>query len=115
VYTLDEYRTSCLHHKTEQKCGNLYLPDKKGKMRKMHSILTYQMEVKRKESIDQKNPIIDIRKGCINRDNNAVNNMISIVLQYLKDKTRPYRFMRGVKLEEIKNDANPREIERQVI
>ena len=37
------------------------------------------------------------RKGYINRDNNAVKNMISITLQHIKDRTRPYHFMRGVK------------------
>jgi len=53
----------------------------------MHSILTYQMESK--------------RKGCINRDNNATNNMIAITHQYLKDKSRPQAFRRNVKLEDI--------------
>jgi hypothetical protein len=61
----------------------------------MHAILTYKMSNK--------------RKGCINRDNNAVNNMISITLQYLKDRTRPEHFKRGVKIEDIKpkSDSNP--------
>ena len=50
------------------------------------------------------------RKGCINRDNNAVNNMISITLQHLKDRTRPEHFKRDVKIEDIKSksDSNPR-------
>ena len=50
------------------------------------------------------------RKGRINRDNNAVNNMISITLQYLKDRSRPEHFKRGVKIEDIKSksDSNPR-------
>ena len=29
VYNLDEFRTSCLNYKTEEKCENIYLPDKK--------------------------------------------------------------------------------------
>ena len=29
VFNIDEYRTSCLHNKTEEKCDNLYLSDKK--------------------------------------------------------------------------------------
>jgi hypothetical protein len=66
----------------------MYLPDKKGVIRKKHSILTYEMENK--------------RKGCINRDNNAVNNMINITKQFIEHKTRPIHFTRGVKLEDIK-------------
>lgn len=87
IYNIDEFRTSCINYKTLEKNENLYLPDKKGKLRKMHSILTYQMESK--------------RKGCINRDNNATNNMIAITKQYLKDKSRPQAFRRSVKPEDI--------------
>jgi len=36
------FRTSCLSYKTKDICKNLYLPDKKGEDRKIHSILTYQ-------------------------------------------------------------------------
>jgi hypothetical protein len=32
--------------------------------------------------------------GCINRDNNAVNNMVKIVNSYLYDKTRPEKYRR---------------------
>jgi len=42
------------------------------------------------------------RKGCINRDNNAVNSMINIMNQFIDHKTRPIHFTRGVKLENIK-------------
>jgi hypothetical protein len=87
IYNIDEFRTSCLNNKTLGRCENLYLPDKKKTMRKIHSILTYKMENK--------------RKGCINRDDNAVKNMISITDQYLKDRTRPEHFRRGVDLEEL--------------
>ena len=74
----------------------MYLPDKKGEIRKMHAILTYKMSNK--------------RKGCINRDNNAVQNMITITLQYLKDRSRPDHFKRGVKIEnnKITEDSNPK-------
>lgn len=51
--------------KTETLIDNIYLPDKKGKSQKIHSIITYQMESK--------------RLGCINRDENPVNNMIKFV------------------------------------
>jgi uncharacterized protein YrzB (UPF0473 family) len=86
IYNIDEFRTSCLNHKTENKCENIYLPDKKGKERKIHSILTYQTESK--------------RMGCVNRDENAVNNMIKIVNTFIKDKSRPERFRRDYKFPE---------------
>ena len=71
----------------------MYLPDKNGTKRKIHSILTYQTESK--------------RMGCINRDENAVNNMIKIANTYLLNKTRPEKFRRYYKFpEKIKND-NP--------
>ena len=35
------------------------------------------------------------RKGCINRDRNAVNNMVTILEQFLKDGSRPNIFKRG--------------------
>jgi len=37
----------------------------------------------------------------ITRDNNAINNMITITQQYLKDKSRPQAFRRDVKPEDI--------------
>jgi hypothetical protein len=86
IYNIDEFRTSCLNHKTENKCENMYLPDKKGTERKIHSILTYQTESK--------------RMGCVNRDENAVNNMIKIVNTFIKDKTRPEKFRRDYKFPE---------------
>ena len=43
--------------------------------------------------------------GCINRDENAVNNMIKIVNTYLLNKTRPEKFRRNYKFsEKIKDD-----------
>jgi hypothetical protein len=89
VYSIDEFRTSCLSYVTQEKCTNLYLPDKKGVDRKKHSILTYQMENK--------------RMGCINRDNNAVNNMVYLVQYFLKFRDRPDNFKRSCKLP-IKNN-----------
>jgi hypothetical protein len=91
IYNLDEYRTSKLNCKTEEINNNLYLPDKKKQIRKLHSVLTYQTE---------KN-----RSGCINRDVNAVNNMIKLVNHYLQntgspENNRPERFRRSFKLEE---------------
>ena len=73
VYSIDEYWTSCINSKTLERNENMYLPDEKYVIRKMHAILlTYKMRNK--------------RKLCTNRDNNnAVNNMISITNQYMKD------------------------------
>ena len=93
IYNLDEFRTSCLNYKTEERCENMYLPDKTGVERKIHSILRYQTESK--------------RMGCINRDENAVNNMIKIVNTYLMNKTRPEKFRRDYKFPETIKDDNP--------
>jgi len=110
IYSIDEFRTSCLNHKTKTYCDNLYLPDKKGKIRKIHSVLTYEME--------------NGRRGCINRDLNAVNNMIDIVRQYLKDKTRQMYFRRDIKKEEIEGvvynikpikDTNPETLMKKIV
>ena len=39
--------------------------------------------------------------GCINRDENAVNNMIKIIKSYLIDKIRPEKYRRCYKFPEI--------------
>ena len=83
VYLIDEFRTSCLHHKTEQKCDNLYLTIK-GISRKMHSVLTCQMNE---------------RMGCINRDKNSVLNMIKITRHFLLTGERMEKYRRNIKLE----------------
>ena len=44
VYNLDEFRTLLLNYKTNKKCENLYLLDKKQVVRKLYSVLTYQTE-----------------------------------------------------------------------
>lgn len=77
--------TSKLNHKTEEVCENLYLPDAKGVIRKLHSVLTYKMENR--------------QIGCINRDENAVNNMIKIVNHYLDKKERLLKYRRDYDLE----------------
>ena len=83
TYNLDEYNISKLNYKTEEKCHNLYQCDKKGVIRKIHSVLIYQMENK--------------QIGCINRDKNAVYNMEKIVNYYLLYKKRPERYHRTIK------------------
>ena len=83
VYQIDEYKTSCINYKTETACENLYLPDKKGILRKLHSVLTFKMENK--------------RIGCINRDFNAVNNMRKIADYWFNNHSRPVIFKRASK------------------
>jgi hypothetical protein len=40
------------------------------------------------------------RLGCINRDNNAVHNMIKITRAFLSGQPRPLRYQRGIRLPE---------------
>jgi hypothetical protein len=87
MYDIDEFRTSCLHHKTEEKCKNLYLPDLKGVSQKKHAILTYQMENK--------------AMGCINRDRNGCHNIRKLFDHYLLTGTRPERYDRSYKIENV--------------
>jgi hypothetical protein len=89
TYYIDEFRTSKLHYKTEEPCDNLYHIDNnndktKRKERKIHSVLTFKMEKK--------------QSGCINRDENAVNNMLKIVNHQIKYKERPLRYRRDYDL-----------------
>jgi len=88
VYNIDEFRTSCLSYKTEEVCENLYLRfvnDPKQKERKIHSILTYQME--------------NNRKGCINRDKNGCKNIQKVFNSYIETGERPERYRREYKLQ----------------
>jgi hypothetical protein len=83
VYNIDEFRTSCLNYKTEELCNNLYLPDKRNIERKMHSILTFKMENK--------------RKGCINRDKNGCKNIQKVFNHYIETGERPEKYKRDYK------------------
>ena len=106
VYNIDEFRTSCLSYKTEEVCENLYLKfkkDPKQKERKIHSILTYQME--------------NNRKGCINRDKNGCKNIQKVFNSYMETGERPHKYRREYKnnnsiqplpLEAVKCDTSPR-------
>ena len=87
VYNIDEFRTSCISYKTKDLCKNLYLPDNKGEDRKIHSILTYQME--------------NNRKGCINRDKNGCRNIQHVFNYYKKTGKRPLKYSREYKFERI--------------
>ena len=95
TYNIDEFRTSKLHYKTEEECENIYLLDNnkdktKRMKRKIHAVLTFKME--------------KTQSGCINRDENAVNNMIKIVNNQIKYKERPLKYRRGYNLI---RDSNP--------
>ena len=86
VYNIDEFRTSCLSYKTEEPCKNLYLKfkaDTKQKDRKIHSILTYQME--------------NNRKGCINRDKNGCRNIQKVFNSYMVTGERHEKYRREYK------------------
>jgi hypothetical protein len=101
VFMIDEFRTSLLNCKTEEINNNLHLPDKKGNYHEMHSILTYQ--TKQNEM------------GCINRDSNAVNNMIKIVKYFIQTGERLLKFRRDYDLEtnQIKAKGDNPKIVRQ--
>jgi hypothetical protein len=86
VYNIDEFRTSCLNYKTENKCENLILPSPiTGTNYKMHSILTYKME--------------NNRLGCINRDKNGCYNIKKLFDTHMTLGNRPERYRRGVKID----------------
>ena len=88
VYNIDEFRTSCLSHKTEEHCKNLYLKfekDPKQKDRKIHSILTYKME--------------NNRIGCINRDKNGCKNIQKVFNSYMETGERPEKYRREYKFQ----------------
>ena len=85
VYNIDEFRTSCLNYKTEELCNNLYLPDKRNIERKMHAILTFKMENK--------------RKGCINRDKNGCKNIQKVFNHYIETGERPEKYKRDYKFQ----------------
>ena len=48
------------------------------------------------------------RTGCINRDENAVNNMIKLVKSYILNKTRPEKYKREYKFPDEIKDVNPK-------
>ena len=91
VFLIDEFRTSILHHETENKCENLireikYEKDEKEHVykKKEHSVLTFK---KSKQEL-----------GCINRDYNACLNMYKIVKGLIETKKRPERYDRSLKI-----------------
>ena len=97
IYMIDEHKTSQINYKTGKKNENLYLPDKTGTLRKIHSVLTYKME--------------NGRLGCINRDKSATKSMKYITDYFLRTRERPKIYKRGKReeennIKEIKNTAD---------
>lgn len=93
VYLIDEFRTSVLNHLTGERQENLYLADKKGTKRKIHSILTYKTETG--------------RLGCINRDRNAVLNIKKLAKHYLETGKRLEKYQRGTPKKECRKRIQP--------
>ena len=85
ILNIDEFRTSCLHYRTQEKCSNLEIVDAVNKSRRIHSVLTYQME--------------NNRIGCINRDNNGVKGIRHVAMHWIKFNKRPKKYRRGYKLD----------------
>jgi hypothetical protein len=90
----EDFKTSAVEYyltadtTQEEVCENLYLrfaKDPKQKERKIHSILTYQME--------------NNRKGCINRDKNGCKNIQKVFNSYIQTGERPERYRREYKLQ----------------
>ena len=84
VYMIDEFRTSCLHYKTEDKCENMYVKYRNvesSKKQKLHAVLTYKMENK--------------RMGCVNRDKNGCKNIQKVFESIMETGERPEKYRRG--------------------
>jgi hypothetical protein len=100
VYLIDEFNTSKINHETHKEQEHLKISvDVKQdgkiikKVREIYSVLTYQMRNK--------------RIGCINRDFNAVLNMMHIVKSYVNGEKRPEYLQRQPKdLTKIKKSTN---------
>ena len=88
VYNIDESYTSCINYKTGERNENIYLPDKKKVMRKIHTIFTYQMKNK--------------RMGCINRNKNSIFSIEKIATAILNNEERPVEYRKP------KKATNPR-------
>jgi hypothetical protein len=84
VYSIDEFRTSCLNYKTHEKVDNLWLPGTDKKYHKKHSILTFKME--------------NNRLGCLDRDKNGCQNMKMLFNSYMTLGTIPEVFKRSHKM-----------------
>ena len=82
MLVMDEFRTSCLNYRTNEKIENMI--DKKTN-KKIHSVLII---------LKEKDKVI----GCINRDRNAVNNYKKIFNSYIENGKKPEQFERSYKI-----------------
>ncbi|KAJ3010269.1 UNVERIFIED_CONTAM: hypothetical protein HDU68_002245 [Siphonaria sp. JEL0065] len=82
VYLIDEFRTSCLDHRTEERCQNLRIQFG-GKVRKLHAVLVSKLP--------------NGSTACMNRDKNGCRNIFHHYFSDLESK-RPLRYTRGVNI-----------------
>ena len=95
VYDIDEYRTSCIHYKTNVNCDHMSVKINSSEdsvnqtkvSKQLHAVLTYKIV---NEEVAGKGTL----SGCINRDKNSVLNMERIFRNLLSNKSRPALFDR---------------------
>jgi hypothetical protein len=91
IYNVDEFRTSCLDYRTEEKNTNAKVITKDGKTKKLHSVLV---------STIPKFESSGCKTSYQNRDRNSVLNIRKIVKSWFEKRERPYRYRRDIKLED---------------
>jgi hypothetical protein len=99
IYSIDEYLTSKINYKSMKEVENLYLPDRKGDLRKKHSILTYKTESR--------------RMGCINRDKSAVNGMKLIGDYFMENRKRHPIYERKKAMDRKSTQKNQKTIKKK--
>ena len=106
---INEFRTSIIENKTEKKCENLI---KEINYEKMNIKSVYSMEKLKEKNLKKYKKITSNKKvhkiltykiseksmKYINRDKNAVKNMIKIVLSYINKNIKPKIFVLGTKI-----------------
>ena len=91
VLNVDEYRTSCLDHRTEERNWNAKVfNSKRNMMSKLHSVLVSTILNKNSEVVN----------SYQNRDYNSVMNIKKIVNRWIEKRERPYRYCRNITLSE---------------
>jgi len=107
---INEFRTSIIDNKSELKCENLLLKEVNYKNTSIKSI--YSLEKLKSKNEEKYKKVISNKKihkilTCktseklmkyINRDKNAVKNMLKIVLSYIKNNKKPKTFVLGTKI-----------------
>ena len=69
IYHIDEFKTSMLHYKTEEKCDNLHYEDKKKRIQ-LEKQLKYLTKIKKTDKIDNK--IKYIKKYLASKKNSKI-------------------------------------------